>query len=298
MFRIKSVVKIVFTLAVTALMIYALSTLDTESLIYSLKRVSLQTVLIMVGMQIFSQFLVTWQWYKISEFAGVPLSFLDMLVVNSQGTIIDSITPGVKVGGEVTRALQIKNKSGCSGEQAAAVVAVQKLFSLGVFFLPLLIIVFAAPNRIMNALKKSGKRNQEPGRIKRFVLAFLEQVISLRKNKRFFTAQLLLSAAIWLIYPLKLYILAAHTVEGVGVLFVIVTTYAAYLVAMFTIFPGGLGGFEGTMTGMLLTAGFSQNDAFVVAVLFRFFSFWLVMLFSIAFLFVYKISAKKINPNS
>ncbi|MGI6549403.1 MAG: lysylphosphatidylglycerol synthase domain-containing protein [Syntrophomonadales bacterium] len=47
--------------------------------------------------------------------------------------------------------------------------------------------------------------------------------------------------------------------------------------AMLPIFPGGLGGFEGTMSTLLLIMGLSLSEAAMVAVVFRFITFWFVI---------------------
>jgi uncharacterized membrane protein YbhN (UPF0104 family) len=46
---------------------------------------------------------------------------------------------------------------------------------------------------------------------------------------------------------------------------------------MLPIFPGGLGGFEGTMSTLLLIMGLSLSEAAMVAVVFRFITFWFVI---------------------
>jgi uncharacterized protein (TIRG00374 family) len=102
----------------------------------------------------------------------------------------------------------------------------------------------------------------------------------------------LLSFFIWFLYPLKLLIISYSFMAGADVFFVAATTFAAYLVALIPIFPGGLGGFEGTMSALLVSVGFVLNDALAVTVLFRFFTFWFVLLMSLAFIGVYKFKEK------
>jgi len=73
----------------------------------------------------------------------------------------------------------------------------------------------------------------------------------------------------------------------VSLAYIAAITFAAYMVAMLPIFPGGLGGFEATMAGLLVAIGFAVSDAAVVTIVFRFITFWLVMLLSLAYCAIY-----------
>jgi len=208
---------------------------------------------------------------------------------------MDSITPGVKVGGEVTRAVQIRRIGKCSAEQAAATVAMQKLFSFGAF---LLLCVFAVvyligevPSLLPAVLGIAAlillltvavillRR-----KLKRFLHALKEHSKALCKNPKACVSLVLLSILIWMIYPVKMYILVMHFFPGANVVYIGAITFISYMVAMIPIFPGGLGGFEATMSGLLIAVGFLGNDAVVVTVLFRFLTFWFVLLLSLAFI--------------
>ena len=236
---------------------------------------------------------------------------------------MDSITPGVKIGGEITRSVQISRTANCSGEQAAAVVALQKLFSLSAFFLinifalgyiishaPILeacylrffvygilvlfllffLCLFLMPRRIKTYLqKKENPRSLWALKVKSFFHTLLDQIISIRRNTRICVLLFLLSNMIWLIYPVKIYLLAVQFFPGANIMITGAIAFASYMVAMLPIFPGGLGGFEGTMSGLLLAIGFMQSDALVITILFRFVTFWFVMLFSIIFISIYKV---------
>ncbi|NLB88472.1 MAG: hypothetical protein GX790_04495, partial [Syntrophomonadaceae bacterium] len=111
------------------------SQFDINTLRQSMAQISLGLISILLGLQIITQLVLNVQWVRIAQFTNIPISFIPMLYINSQGSVIESITPGVKIGGEVTRAVLISRMSGCSGEEAASVVALQKLFSLSAFFL-------------------------------------------------------------------------------------------------------------------------------------------------------------------
>ena len=98
----------------------------------------------------------------------------------------------------------------------------------------------------------------------------------------------MLSFFIWLLYPAKLYLLTIQFAPDVPVVHICATGFLAYMVAMLPIFPGGLGGFEGTMSGLLVALSFTISDAAVVTVLFRFITFWLVLLLSLVYVALHK----------
>ena len=55
--------------------------------------------------------------------------FFKMLYINARGMIMESITPGVKLGGEVTRAYLLKSEMNYSYQEAATLVTIQKMVS-------------------------------------------------------------------------------------------------------------------------------------------------------------------------
>jgi len=297
--------KWVFGTILALMLIFALLRIDRESLLHSLNQIPLWVALLMFGLQIISQLLVNLQWHKIAKLSDISISFGDMLYVNCQGSVIDSITPGVKFGGEVTRAIQISRTTKCCAEQAAAVVVTQKLFSLCALFLilsfavgwylvlPFLLIflcIFIMPNHIKFYLQtKKDPRFVWMRKMKDFAIASLEQVNNIRKSKKSLAMLFLLSLFIWLLYPAKMYFLTAQFYPDVHIVHIVAITFAAYMIAMLPIFPGGLGGFEATMTGLLIAIGMIISDAAVITIFFRFTTFWLVMLCSLVFIALHKL---------
>jgi uncharacterized membrane protein YbhN (UPF0104 family) len=220
---------------------------------------------------------------------------------------VDSITPGVKFGGEVTRAMRLQKVCDISTEQAVALVTLQKVFSMSVFLLFCIISavfllgempylwLFALGFAVLIAIVCVALILLRK-KIKGYVAALKESFAALRSKPKFCVLMAVLSVLIWGIYPVKLLILTSELMPGVGVLFIASTTFAAYLVALVPIFPGGVGGFEGTMSGLLVAAGVVLNDALAVTVVFRFFTFWFVLLLSLVFIGVYKIFSKESMP--
>jgi len=320
----KNVKKKIWYGVLLILLVFALVHLDLRGLWGSITQIPLWILAVLIALQIVSQLLVNTQWFQVARFSDARISFREMFLINCQGAVVDSITPGVKVGGEVTRAVQISRKGDCSGRQAAAVVAVQKLFSLSAFFfislfalgfifsdssmvqtsslhfvvygflicfLLLLIFIFVFPHRILEYLER---RNNVPRRavfekLRGFIFNMLQGLIYFRKNSKAWIFQIVLSFFIWILYPVKMYLLTLHIYNDASLVFFGAVTFASYLVAMIPIFPGGLGGFEATMAGLLIAGGFTQSSAVAIAVVFRFFTFWFVMLFSLCFIGVHKL---------
>jgi uncharacterized protein (TIRG00374 family) len=305
----KKILVIVFAV----LILVALLQLDFDSVLHSMTQISALIVLLMFALQISTQLLINFQWYRISKIVGVKISYGEMFYANCSGYVIDSITPGVKFGGEATRAVQIKRVGNCTGEEAAGIVAVQKLFSMSAlsvilifsvghiiaespwpYFLLILGLMFFAVIFFMpDKIRKYVQERKEPRfswmrKIRGFLIATLTQVESVRKNKKTLVSLALLSLFIWILYPAKMYILALQFASEVGFIQVASITFAAYLVAMIPIFPGGLGGFEGTMSGLLAAMGFALADAAVITISFRFVTFWFPMLLGAAYIAVYK----------
>jgi len=315
--------KWLFAALLIPLFLFALSRLDAQSLLHSAQQIPPWLAALLLGLQIASQLLVNLQWHRISRFTAANVSFGSMFYINCQGAVMDSITPGVKIGGEVTRAVRIRQVGNCSGEQAVAVVALQKLFSMSAFlflalftvgflasevpllqagyarflvygillmFLSLFAGVFLAPRRIKAWLQaREAPRFSWARRARGFLLTLLDQVAVIRENAKAWVALSLLSFFIWLLYPVKLYLLVMQFPFDAHAAYVGAATFASYMVAMLPIFPGGLGGFEGTMSGLLLAMGLGMSDAVVVTVLFRFVTFWFVMLFSLGFIGLRKV---------
>ena len=309
-------------LLVLLFLFFTLARFDARNLLHSIRQISLLPLAALLLAQIATQLLVNLQWHITAKSAGAPVSFWEMFRINCSGALMDSITPGVKIGGEITRAVLIGRATACSGEQAAAIVALQKVFSLGAFFLInlfaaayviqaasffqtpaarlsvygilLLFLIFFACLLIIPARLKALVQAREKARfawmarVRNFFLGFLDSIISIRGNAKICAALFLLSLFIWLLYPAKMYLLAVLFSPSVDILFLAAVTFVSYLAAMVPIFPGGLGAFEGTMSALLLTMGFEHSDALVITVIFRFATFWFVMLGSLCFIGVYK----------
>jgi len=318
---IKKWIKRILGVVAVVLLIIVVIQFDFEELWESVKTIPLWLVILLLIFQIITQVLIVIHWKMSLKYSDMKLSFKEMFYINSQGGVVDSITPGVKFGGELTRAVKIMKKANCSKKEAASAITLQKLFSLASFFiinffaviyliiyapffelgliqiflitlLIFLIVLFSIiiifPEKVQKILMKERKSRFSKfswnKKIKRIFITTLDQAIILRKNKKACITLLIISAFCWLSYPMKMYLLSIQFIPDVNFILVGAIASVAYLAAMIPLLPGGLGGFEGTMTGLLIAVGFAGNDAFVLTVLFRFFTFWFVMLMSLIFI--------------
>ena len=240
---------------------------------------------------------------------GLGLTFGQLFRINCEGACIEAITPGVKVGGEVTRTIRLSQAAASSKSEAASLVAFQKLFSFSAFFFLVLlsfqgsrgrgegtafllglVLLFFLTAVLAGPLSRHGLNTRN-----RFFGKLFEAIHTLRGKPVQFTGLLLLSLGIWLIYPLKLWLLGRVLVPGLSFLETAAPTFSAYLVALIPIFPGGVGGFEGTLSALLVPAGFTLGQAVALALVFRFITFWLVILGSTLYLLLVPMKGGRVH---
>ena len=292
--------------ALFLLLIITLWRFDLQALLYSLRQFPMWIIGALILLQIATQLLVNLQWCQIAKFSKIGISFWEMLRINCGGAVVDSVTPGVKVGGDVARTLQIRRATNCSVNQAVALVALQKLFSMSVFllicffsvirligevpYLHLAIFVMAGLVLISTVAIYILRH-----KLREILHILRERIYTLRANPIHCIQLVLLPTLIWLIYPAKMYFLAVQIHPAASFIHVGAIAFVAYVIAMLPIFPGGLGGYEVTMAGLLLVAGFMHTDALVITVLFRFITFWLVVLLSVAFVAYCRVRQKRLE---
>ena len=303
-------------------LILILSKINYQEFYYGLIQVKWHILLILILLQVGSQALLNYQWFRLAKVVGLPLSFAKMLFINSQGSVVESITPGVKIGGEVTRAFYLSKILPCSSEEAGSVVALQKIFSLSAFFLinlfsvlyladqvpflrslyirvfiygvlltflAIFAVAFWAPKQATEFLQCQKPAEAKLAKwFRNFLLILFNYTDSLQKKRKESFLQFLLSMFIWVIYPIKMYILTVQFSLEINPVYICAITFVSYMVAMVPIFPGGLGSFEATMSGLLLIAGLSIGEASVISIVFRFITFWFVFLASFGYAVGYK----------
>lgn len=238
---------------------------------------------------------------------------------------MDAVTPGVKVGGEVIRGMLLTKELGYTPQEAAVLVTIQKMMSLFCFFLvnlaafmhisrqmedvwggALQVVVYAvllgfigfiAALFLFTAQLEEKAACLRPTRrltqaLHGYLTELLASVRHLKGTRGELGKQFLLASAIWLLYPAKLILLAGLLGVQHHPVFLGEITFIAYMVGMIPLLPGGLGGFEATMTGFLAALGIEAHQALAVTLLFRFITFWFVMILSLGYMGIWKLRSE------
>lgn len=246
--------------------------------------------------------LIGYQWHQLLAQQSLHTSFVRITRIQLVGTFIESVTPAAKIGGEATKLYLLKREfPTASIGTLGAVALLQKWYSMtafiatiGLFFLfivrstgPLdwtwqrtstvglsiggvVVVVVAASVRFFPDRWKS-KVHEEWRAAK-------TTVRQATVSKRDVACQAFLALVIWLLYPLKGYVLAHLFDLSIGVAPLLTVIALSYIAAQLPITPGGIGTFEGVMTASLVHFGTDVSDAFAYTIVFRFMTHWFVVL--------------------
>lgn len=269
----------------------------------------------LIALQMFSFLLLLIQWKRISAALGKDVSYRQMVSVNMRGIFYETITPGLKVGGELAKGLSLVNEMGFTSGEASALVVIQKSISIfalvflsilsfmflntelqltqtTLFFtyavlvgvLLLLVLVLFLPEKLYTFLNKSSSQGKIRIKIKNFLEKYIEAFNQIKKNKKEVFYQLLLSFVVWTLFPFKLYYIVNSLGLELSFIRAFAVTIVSYLAGMVPLLPGGLGSFEASMMGLFLLWGINKEQGLVIATLFRFTTFWLLFFVSIVYL--------------
>lgn len=300
---------------------------DLQKVFYTLQSVSLPVLAAACLLQCITIFLIALQWWMIARKMNLPLSPGQALHINLSGAFVESITPAVKLGGEVGKVFILRSYPGMNTPRAAALVGLQKIFSLAPFIglnlfslfglllltrfsghlllwiaggfavlsmvSGLLVWLVFSPGSVRKLVKRFpfDPQGRYKNKFDRWLDLLQEALASGTRDRVFFCRQSLLSLAIWLLFPFKAYFIASSLGMEVGFFHLAVATYLAYMAGMIPLLPGGLGTFEGSMVLLLVPAGIPLHQGMVLALVFRFVTFWLVFLVSACYLGFYTMFA-------
>lgn len=303
----------------------ALLKVDVKGIIAALSSLPLTLISWLIALQVLTQILLNLQWYGLCKAAGWEASFWKMLVVNSYGTVADAVTPGEKVGGEAVRVLFLNRKLGLKTGKSAMLVTMQKALSLsslvilnlivilamanGIGFLRpfavrfalLAVLVFAAVFLSLLLFKTEllalwiNKINTKRKWLCAFIFwinSFAEHTKVIRQKRGNWSFQLLLSLLIWLIFPAKLVLLVLGYGRNIPVFALFAATFVSYFAGMLPLLPGGLGTFEASMGSILSAYGLGAGESAALTVVFRFVTFWFVVLASGMIILIDKLQSK------
>lgn len=305
---------------VVALMVIAVRT-DFGLLWAHAKAIPPALFLLLLCLQLVTQLALNYQWFRLCKTLGLKASFMRLLVVNAYGTLMDAASPGEKVGGELARVVQLNNRMGFTTNQSTSLVTIQKSLSLSSLVILNMAAVItlsdqvpllrAVPVRLLligillalaallvyalfftealNARVQSIRSEKKAARwVKQWMEDFTRDTRIIGEKPKEWLMQFLLSLIIWALFPLKLYLIVSQSVRiSLFVLFAI--TFISYFAAMIPLLPGGLGTFEAAMSGMLIAYSLSAEAAMAISLVFRFITFWFVVLVSAVLIVLWKI---------
>lgn len=283
---------------------------DFTEIIASLKQIRLPLLLLLLGLQLLTELLLVYQWCRLAKLMGLTAPFPLMVFINAKGTVMEAVTPGAKVGGEVLRAVLFKERLGFTTNQSTALIAMQKIISVGalvalnlfsvlmfsksnpflasggtrlgvliilLFLMALFLLLLFRAHWLSALLAKCPWSGKGFVAIKDWVTEFAGYARAVGGQRLQLLLQFLLSIFIWGLFPTKLvFLVRPFGIRG-SFLALVATTLASYLIAMVGIFPGGLGSFEVAMSSMLMVLGLTAEQSLTVSFSFRFVTFWFVV---------------------
>lgn len=259
-------------------------------------------------------FIINVQWCRLALYMGEKVALKDIIHVNLIGTFVESITPSNKAGGEVTKGFLLKSKLGLSTDKAAALVVLQKTISITVFiflnimaiiwfiftvevenlYVQVLTIAFGVgiisiiliaisilyTEKLLYILFKIPIAEKTKIKIRESIFFTKENLINILKNKKAFKEQIILSLIIWLLFPVKAYLIAQALSLNINFISIGMVTYLTYMVGMLPLLPGGIGTVEGSTVFFLLPLGIGVSNSISMALILRFVTFWFVFFLS------------------
>lgn len=297
-----SVWKPISVLVMLVLFAYVFSKQDLHKLWQGIQSIPLAVFLLLLGMQVLTQALLCCQWTLLARKFLASCGFWGMFRVLAIGSLVEALTPGAKVGGELSKLYYLKKDFSCTTEIAAHIIVIQKSISMSVLFsicslsgilwttravskvskdvmdtgllwgmgvVPLLFLLILACPKYLSKLPL-------PKKVQGVLEGFSQATQALERKQ--WLLQFGISTAVWLLFPLKMLILTASVGLRLDLLMVFAMTMISYASGMLPLTPGGLGTFEGTMLSLFALLSVETELAFALTIVFRFVTFWFVMI--------------------
>lgn len=282
-----------------------------------LRHLPLWMVGLLIGLQVLTQLLITYQWHHLTSLVLGRSHFGKLLHVFTRGSVVEAITPGAKIGGEAVRLYLLKQEFSCTTHQALSIIAMQKSISMSVLLTVCLVSLLHIGRRIATHLPEVVQLLSTAISLSLMAMMLglllfarpLSHCLAARfpkvahgltayatateqLNRRHWCLQFAISTAVWLLFPLKMVLLAS--ILGVRLPFVVMlsVTMVSYMMGMFPLTPGGIGTFEGTMLALLALLDVSYTTSLTITLVFRFVTFWFVILASLTYIFLYTLHLK------
>lgn len=304
--------------------IFLLVNIDFMEIFIYIKSISIYLLSIALILQLVTMGLIAIQWKTMVKLIDKDCKLIDILKMNVRGNVVDAITPGVKIGGELARFYDIKKRLGLSISDGAIVVALQKtasmlsfyiltLISLVWFYLnigqvhwrymyfflgiilifgigfAIMILTFLNPSLIQKLLFKLPIKTSKKEKLTNSFKKYKNSLSKFKKEKKKFFLQIFLGVFIWILFAFKMYLIVKGLNIKLNIISIGAITYLSYVAGMIPLLPGSIGSFEATMTFLLSIKGIPVEKGLAVAVIFRFVTFWFEFFISLFFLILDKL---------
>ena len=207
------------------------------------------------------------------------------------GSLIESITPSAKLGGEAMRMLLFRQRFGLSSGRLVGAMALHKLLMLAALLLVVPIAAVVAGGATVGGLL--GIAPAAGGAAVIATLAAVTLALALLYRgmsgsgsadlpRRLMAGLLVIAVLIWALYPLKVALAARVSGVSVSPAAILAATFGAYALGLLPVTPGGLGTYEVGMAGILIASGIGPGEAAAVTLLSRVVTFWWPLLLSSA----------------
>ncbi len=314
----KNILKVLGNILIVGLFIYLILNTDFGEIFNALRKAHVLHFAGLITLQFFTQFLLILQWHRISKKVLETGSFSKISYVFTKGSVIEAITPGAKIGGEATRLYYLKKILNAPTDKAINIILIQKSISMSVLmlvcivclmdlsrhikkliglpfqiaimaiFLSLVLLMITSllfSSRVSTLLSKS--ENTFVQKINKFILSYSKSVISIGKKE--WIIQFLISIMVWVLFPVKMYILVKSFDLNLDLELTTAITMTSYMMGMLPITPGGLGTFEATMLALLSVFTTRNGVGVAITIIFRFVTFWFVIIGSFIYSSIYEL---------
>lgn len=309
------------------LFFYLIFITDFVEILTHLKEISIELIALLIFFQCLTQVLLMIQWARITKSIHqnayeIKNFYKKIFYILSAGSVVEALTPGAKIGGEVTRLYYLKNVFKLDTKKAGNIIVVQKSISMSVLFsicifsmsyvfftvslglnivwkclllgismislIVLLSLLFGTKAMIRVMETKKSKRMKK---LCVLLVSYEESLGMITKKEWIF--EFIISLIVWLLFPIKMLILIYSFGINKPIILVFAITMTAYMIGTLPISPGGLGAFEGTMVSLLSMIGITAYTGLTITLIFRFVTFWFVMLVSGGYALVYQFIQKR-----
>ncbi|WP_177174210.1 lysylphosphatidylglycerol synthase transmembrane domain-containing protein [Salipaludibacillus aurantiacus] len=258
-------------------LLWALVTVDLNDWRMVTAYINWPSVMFIILIQCATFLLMGRQWVKLLKYdRHVPLNKAVRILLISAFT--EGITPSAKFGSEAAKGYLLRKEFGLSMTRVISVISVQKVISLAALipflilaaalitnetggFIYLLGTMTAAVLVLCYVMKKKGTE-----KLRKAVFVW---------TKKDYAEQVLMSALIWFLFPLKAYLLSLSLNLDISFIMITAVVFLPYAAALLPLTPGGLGTFEAVMVGVLAGMAIAPEAAIAFTLLFRLITFWL-----------------------